>query len=385
MFSSLKAKYEVIYFPVSLPEELQDNAHSMAMDDISVAKKHGVKVFSDLCKGKSWNETMLKVFANCERFITMNGGYSILASMFSGTNIIYSKPGVPECREIKLRSFQRWYPNINDVRVVYTPSYDELKAKIRAIYIDDLPTANILIKASRPNYLRVCMQSIKAQDYPNINVVFLCDSEKGVTATRAYDGRMIRVKKPIAKTMRPEGESYGVFFPYNQYLDTAQKRVSGYILCIDDDDRYSRPDSVSKIMEHVGEDRLVIWKTDFNGEGIKPGASFGKKITLYDVTGIGICYHTSKVRYTDWSVWKRADYRTAKKLSGVTETVWVDDVLTSLQDHAGFGTKKDLGSAIRCRLTYDSGKETIQYFTEEELNVYSDIFKREGTCIDRLT
>ena len=46
---------------------------------------------------------MLKVFANCSHYITMNGGYSILSSLFQGTNIIYSKPGKPEAKEIKGR------------------------------------------------------------------------------------------------------------------------------------------------------------------------------------------------------------------------------------------------------------------------------------------
>lgn len=38
------------------------------------------------------NTTQLQVMANCPVFITMNGGYSILASYFGGTNIIYTKP-----------------------------------------------------------------------------------------------------------------------------------------------------------------------------------------------------------------------------------------------------------------------------------------------------
>ena len=39
MFYNLKDKYEIVYFPVSIPEELQDNFHSMELKDIEVAKK----------------------------------------------------------------------------------------------------------------------------------------------------------------------------------------------------------------------------------------------------------------------------------------------------------------------------------------------------------
>ena len=118
MFGKLKSKYEIIYFPIAIPKELQDNVDPMPTNDIEVAKKHGVKIFSELCENKSWNETLLKVFANCEKYITMNGGYSILASLFSGTNIIYSKKGKVETREIRNGSFWRWYPSLNNVRTL---------------------------------------------------------------------------------------------------------------------------------------------------------------------------------------------------------------------------------------------------------------------------
>ena len=379
MFTNLKNQYEIIYFPVSIPEELQDNAHSMKLRDEEIAKKHNIKTFPSLLKGRSWNEVLLRVFANCESFVTMNGGYSILASFFSGTNIIYSKQGTPETREIKNRSFWRWYPNINNVRTLHVPDYDKLKSKIRSLYIDKIPCLNILVRTHRPNYLKNCMNSIISQDYDNINVVFICDNEKGVKCTRQYNGRLVEVIKDCNKSEKPYGDDYGKFFPYNSYLDEVQKMVEGYIMFLDDDDQFTKADSVKLIMNNIKRDQLVIWKVNLNDK-IVPNHSFGKSIQLYDVTGIGICYHSSQIQYTDWTPWKRADYRTAKKLSENLEVKWIDDVLTKIQDYPGNGVKSNLQN--KYLLTYPCGRVEEQYFTDEEILIFDDSFKRQKICIE---
>ena len=386
MFSNLKDKYEIIYFPVNLPEELQDNAHSLHLKDNEVAKKHGVTLFTDLRKGKSWNKTMLKVFANCKHYITMNGGYSILASMFSGTNIIYSKPSetglTPETREIRLKSFWRWYPNINDVRTLHVPSYEDLKKKVKSIYIDENPCLNILIRTHRPNYLSQCMKSIDKQTYDNINIVFICDSKAGIESTREYNGRLIVIPKITEHKEKPEGEEYGKPFPYNIYLDIAQKKVDGYICFLDDDDKFVSQYAAETIIDNAQKNKLLVWKVDFNGKGVIPSNTFGKEIRLFDITGIGICYHSSQIKWTDWTGWKRADYRTAKKLSDKLGVIWIDNILTGLQDTAGMGVKRDKKKQDnKYKLIYPDGTQIEQYFTEIEALQFTETFKRQNICM----
>lgn len=133
LFEMLKPHYEIIYFAVDLPSHIQDENHSMILKDTEVAAKHKVKIFQSF--GGDWNETMLKIFANCEHYITMNGGYSILASYFSGTNIIYSKAGKVQSKEFRFNSFWRWYPNINDVRTFHVTSYEELYKYVQDVYV----------------------------------------------------------------------------------------------------------------------------------------------------------------------------------------------------------------------------------------------------------
>lgn len=385
MFENLKRKYEIIYFPVNLPKELQDSVEPIEMNDVGIAKKHKVKLFTELRAGKSWNETLLKVFANCENYITMNGGYSIMASLFTGTNIIYSKPGEIETRELKQKSFWRWYPNLNDVRTLHVPDYEELKSKIISIYLKKQPCLNILVRTNRPNYLNECIRSIEEQTYENINLVLICDSEKAIEYTRGYNARMVKVKRQNVRSQEKEGdENYGRYFPYNKYIDTVQKKVKGYILILDDDDKLTDQDSAKEIIKNADKNSLLLWKVNFNNR-IIPQNTFGKEITLYDITGIGMCYHSDYIEQTDWSEWKRADYRTAKKLSETLKVKWIDKVLTGIQDVPGYGTKKDLiihENQVRVKITYPDNREFSQLITKDEYESFKPIFKLQNICIE---
>jgi glycosyltransferase involved in cell wall biosynthesis len=343
LFENLKDKYHIIYFPVAIPENIRDQVDPIQLDDISVCKKHGVTVFTSLLNGRNWNEVMLKVFANCTRYITMNGGYSILASFFSGQNIVYSKPGPVETKEIKMGSFWRWYANINNVQTLHVPSYDALKEKVKALYIDELPTANVLIRTSkRPNYFKKCIDSVLRQTYKNVNIVVISDETGGKEYTKGYPCRVIH-PDPVKPIQRPNrSEDYGNDFPANDYLNQAQQKVEGFIFFLDDDDLFTSPQSIEKVMQFAKPDKLTVWKVNMKS-GVIPSHSFGKKPTLYDITGIGLCYHSSQIHLTDWTPFKRADYRTAK---GFKNIVWIDSILTEIQEQPGNGLQKDVSPLI---------------------------------------
>jgi len=379
MFSHLKDKYEIIYFPVSIPTDFYDNESPLPLRDIPLARKHGIKVFTDF-KG-DWNPNMMKVFSNCEHYITMNGGYSIMASLFSGTNIIYSVEGLVETKELKQNAFFRWYPNLNNVRTLHVPTHEELIKKITSLYIKEEPCLNILIRTFRPNYLKKCMDSISKQDYENINVVLICDCNPAFT--REYKARCIQVKT-VSQSKIQKSDEYGKFFPYNLYLDEAQKKVNGYILVLDDDD-YLKTGAIKKIMSNVKRDTLLLWKVDFNMYGLIP-RELGK-ITIRDVDSCGFCYHSDHIEHTDWSEWKMADFRTAKKLSQHIKVKWLNEVLTGLQDVAGHGTKKDLpngNDSIHVRLIYPDGVKEV-WFGKREFEEIKHVFKQNNVCIELMT
>lgn len=359
LFNILKSKYQIIYFGVDLPETLQDGAHSMRLGDYEFIKeKHPeVIIFQDLLKERdeSWNLAMLKTFANCERFLTMNGGYSILASYFGGQNIIYSKPGKPQTRELTVGSFWHWYGEFGDSQICYVSDYEKIIEKIHQLWIRDLPTVNILIRSCRrPNYFHECIQSIYRQTYPNINIIVGIEKDDNVTDNYVF-GHRVRViyydKKKIYVNPPDKSENYGVWFPYNRYLDKMTSRVgNGYVLYLDDDDKLMSNDAIEKMVSEIrSEDSIIFWKTAFACGRIVPEEDNWTKMkngqgpTICDVSGIGFMFHSKYRNEIEWGYWKRGDYRVAQKLHSICkDEIFIDEILTGIQEvpHAGLVVDK---------------------------------------------
>ena len=83
--NSLHQGYENILADVEGIGRISDRDLPKYMDD--------VWLFDDIPTKYSYNETQLKIMANCEHFITVCGGNSILSSMFGGTVISYVHKG----------------------------------------------------------------------------------------------------------------------------------------------------------------------------------------------------------------------------------------------------------------------------------------------------
>lgn len=310
MFSELKKSYHIVYFPVNIPEELQDQEQPRKLNDIDVALKHNVNVFNYI-KGDSWNESMLKVFANCEHYITMNGGYSILASLFGGTNIIYSK----KCNELNFNSFNRWYPNHSDQRTQYVENYNELKNKITDLYIEKLPLVNVIINMSNPILFDKCMKSVLKQDYKNINIVVVTNTENNIKYSRKYNIRHIHID-PLQLT-----DKFDEDYIKCVNIDIVQKKVDGYIIVMDDADVLLSDDSVTTIMGSVSEDKLLVWKTQM------PGKLTPKNISYEDFHN-NICYHTDYVKFANWEPNNKSIKNIVKKFRKRLHVEYLDKVIT---------------------------------------------------------
>lgn len=342
LFETLQDKYQIVYFAESIPEELQDSAHSIDLGDYEFAKQYPkVIIFQDLVKD-SWNETMLKVFANCEKFITMNGGYSILASFFGGQNIIYSKPGNPQTQEIQQGSFWRWYPEFANSQIIYVDSYDELYKNLVKF---EIPTVNILIRTHhRPNYFADCIKSIKNQTYQNINVILGIEDDDKETIDYAYKYpyRVVHYPK-IAPPPAPTGAEYGVDFPYNQYLNIlTQKCPTGYIMYLDDDDMLTSNTAIEEMVHAIKNHDLLYWKVDCKVRIVPNDEHWeqmtkGMPPTVCDVSGLGFMFHSKSKNFVDWGYWKRGDFRVANTLHQHCKSICLNKILTAVQDkqHGG--------------------------------------------------
>jgi hypothetical protein len=68
-------------------------------------------------------------------------------------------------------------------------------------------------------------------------------------------------------------------------------------------------------------------------------------------------YHSKHVDKSDWSEWKRADYRTAYNLFRYLCTRWIDVVLTRQQMGSGFGRQVDITKTAK-------GMRTVRIINE---------------------
>jgi hypothetical protein len=89
MLKILLPKYCVAYLNIYGESELQDiDNPALPLGDFEMVNEYPDVI---TIGSTNYNLTQLHLMSQCERFITTNGGGSILASYFGGKNIIYSK------------------------------------------------------------------------------------------------------------------------------------------------------------------------------------------------------------------------------------------------------------------------------------------------------
>jgi hypothetical protein len=177
IFESLKEKYQIVYVSISGKAEYYDNNEEICLDDKSFIEgnydadevSHIDRIMAE--NNTSFNETVLRVFAGCEKFITMNGGYSILASYFGGENIIYSKY-TQELRE-DVNSFHRWYYRMGGSTISHVDSYDNLTYLINRRWVDEIKHKSyFLINTFNPVKTRKKIKEILSVDPYSTVVVY---------------------------------------------------------------------------------------------------------------------------------------------------------------------------------------------------------------------
>ncbi len=110
--NSIHNGYENILADVDGIGKISDRELPLYMDD--------VWLFDDIPTKYSYNETQLKIMANCSNFITVCGGNSILSSLFGGTVISYVHKG----KELRPNYFgeNSYFRKLSDANVI--PVYD---------------------------------------------------------------------------------------------------------------------------------------------------------------------------------------------------------------------------------------------------------------------
>ena len=148
LFDYLTKKYTVVYkrskntdHPIDQNESHQLGDISADVDgvgvinDFELARQMGVIVFRDLLeehKTMSYNELQFKLFANCDKFITTQGGNSHIAGVFGKQNINFIKRG----KELRDHYHDKggWYNKMNGCEVTQTGDYQNLVKLVKEIY-----------------------------------------------------------------------------------------------------------------------------------------------------------------------------------------------------------------------------------------------------------
>ena len=125
IFSNYKDRYEIIYNRFRPEMGYDDTVDTMDLGEWDLVSSHGITTIQDLKKdGQNYNELQLMLYANCDKFITVQGGTSILASFFGGDNIIFARKGM----EIKKRSYKNWYHLFGGSKIHHALDNSALKA-----------------------------------------------------------------------------------------------------------------------------------------------------------------------------------------------------------------------------------------------------------------
>lgn len=383
IFALLRERYQIVYLETShFSKKYEDHAafeqSSNRMQGLDLS---GVITLSELLKrhpGDSINEIQCKLYAGCERFISSNGGLGILASYFGGENIIFSK----KCHELNpdINSFYGWYPRLSGATVSVARSESELLERVRDKWVDDSPLFNILIRTSgRPNYFHDCIASIIDQDYKNTNIIVGFDDP----ASEDYIAKFPCLRIPLQRWSgaippRPEGDQYGVWFPFNEYFNSLLPFAKqGYVLYLDDDDCFVDRSALTKLAEVIKKQQAdaIFWRVQFPNRLVPRDENWlKKKPVCLDMSTIG--YSHSVVIRPSWGPWKRGDFRVADFVhQAAKNAVWFDSVLTGLQRivENGKGRRDD--------------KSTVELSDDPVITVVIPAFKAKAyleQCLDSI-
>lgn len=225
---------------------------------------------------------------------------------------------------------------------------------------------NILTRTNnRPKYFFLCRDSINNQDHNGvINHFVSVDDPKSMEYMEMYKNTVNVVE--VQQKQRLQNNS----FPYNGYLNEMLKEVkSGWVMVLDDDDKFMKNEAVSVIMDSAfehGEDSLLLWKVKIGPRICPSVGSFGKSIRRNDVSNIGFAFHTKHREKANWPEIRGGDSKCIQTLSEHLKCVWIDDVLTCTNNNSGnFGNQRDIVLNAQETERYNTFKDTYNRHNEK--------------------
>lgn len=123
LIGKLRKRYQVIYVRPRTEDIVNDHQTIRENGDIEAV----VRTYPDVQtiqqlqaqhRDLGFNELQLRLFASCERFVSVLGGSSYLTSYFGGTNVVFARRGW----EVACGAYDRWFDQWSGARVIATRS-----------------------------------------------------------------------------------------------------------------------------------------------------------------------------------------------------------------------------------------------------------------------
>ncbi len=125
LFKLYSNDYQIVYNRPLAQDITNDNSEVLEFNDHEFIKINHpeIKLIQDLqIESLTFNQLQMSLYANATKFISTQGGNSVLASYFGGTNIIFAKEG----EEITNNSYNNWFSLLSCAEVIATDNYTDL-------------------------------------------------------------------------------------------------------------------------------------------------------------------------------------------------------------------------------------------------------------------
>lgn len=129
LFKKFHNKYQIIYNRAKSNKITVDTQLPKDVDtDYALCEAYGVIDINNLhdkyADTYSFNTLQFMLHANCDKFISVQGGSSILSSAFGGTNLIYALSG----EELKVGSYANWYSKFSECNVAHASDFEAFES-----------------------------------------------------------------------------------------------------------------------------------------------------------------------------------------------------------------------------------------------------------------
>lgn len=212
------------------------------------------------------------------------------------------------------------------------------------------PLINILTRTSnRPNGFKMNVECVKNQTYKNINHIVCTDDENSIKyiTELGYKDFIFIDKEEMVINDNSINPNTGVFSPHNLYLNKMMEYVkTGWIIYLDDDDRFTELDVVEKIVNIINkydEDHLIYWRMVYSdGKFLPIDMSDNKEPVINNIGGSCLTFNAKYKNFAVWDSWKCSDFRVIQQLhKHIPNKVWVPENFVFVPEQ-GMGSRMDI-------------------------------------------